>query len=988
MSWQFFIALLSLMLFALWYLRHRYRRRLVLQKQQTRVAPLLHRITVRGAAEQLFQSSRFRRVIQELRRHRQVQARELNIPASVRATIRQGGLFTPAYSTRRTAPEYLMLIDRASIHDGQAHFGEELARRLEAGGVFIDRYYFQGDPRTCYRPKPVSRSVTLADLAARYPEHRLLIFGDSKSFFDPFTGAPHRWLELFEHWEVHALFTPEAPAQWGYQELALAEYKFLILPADETGFAALSESLHTGFTPVVNGNGSAPPFPELIAERPKRWLERHPPHSAMVERMCRQLRAYLGDDGWYWLSACAVYPQVTWDITLYLGLRLFGSWEAIADRLLALVRLPWFRYGTMPDWLREQLIGSLTKEQEQKVRGVIDELLRNALKHPGEAISLEVAVTQQPQSPGWWRSAVKHVRQWRRQRELYQLLQTQPEDSPLRDHVYLSFLVGWRSSGLAMQAPDLWRRLLFKQGQTTGDQRPIAPVIVNKDQFATQLHKPAPPSVVTEVSKRGWGAFNPVVLALMAEAFLSHISSGLIRTAVPLYALLVFGLDITSVIGLVLIQNIGQVVLLPAFGMLADKYGRKNVFMVSLLIRTMGSLLYSVAPLPLLFMISSIRSGADSAKDLSASVMIADHTDEKHIAQAYSWYTAAKSISGGIGEALAAFVLTILIMFYAGLQTVTVNVAVLDKTDRSGANVEEIVTSPNDVRIGAALPGNESDPAPGKVIRVERRLMPLSDVPIDDFPKVVDATQIRQAMVTIFLASAFLSLASLILVYFYIQDKQIEKKEKPGEFAGKMSVQLDAPRQQPNVWAFLLLGMAVTGPAYMVTSQFFLILAVKLEVTTIALGWINILAETVMPLLLGPFFGWLADRIGASKLIAMRSLAIMFTSFLFWIAPWFAGTALLGAVMGFARVIDEISKTAFNNTWSAIAAKVSNFNLAARGKTMGILEGGVNASDLAFPVIAGVMLQNLSLGPLMLVRALIPLGAEVYRYILMKNYRM
>src|SRR5262245_65029701 len=59
----------------------------------------------------------------------------------------------------------------------------------------------------------------------------------------------------------------------------------------------------------------------------------------------------------------------------------------------------------------------------------------------------------------------------------------------------------------------------------------------------------------------------------------------------------------------------------------------------------------------------------------------------------------------------------------------------------------------------------------------------------------------------------------------------------------------------------------------MVTGEFFTILAVKLEVTTGALGWIKILAETVTPLLFGPFFGWLADRIGAGKVIALRSVA-------------------------------------------------------------------------------------------------------------------
>src|SRR5262249_12590100 len=151
--------------------------------------------------------------------------------------------------------------------------------------------------------------------------------------------------------------------------------------------------------------------------------------------------------------------------------------------------------------------------------------------------------------------------------------------------------------------------------------------------------------------------------------------------------------------------------------------GKKKIFLISLSIRTLVSLLYAVATMPLLFVVSVVRGIADSAKGPSASAMIADHTDEKNIAQAYSWYTTTKSTSGGIGESLAAFVLTILIAFYAGLQTVKVNVATLDKKNRSGAPVEKIVGSLSEVTIGAAPLGKESDPKSGKVVSVQQREM-------------------------------------------------------------------------------------------------------------------------------------------------------------------------------------------------------------------------------------------------------------------------
>jgi eukaryotic-like serine/threonine-protein kinase len=518
---------------------------------------------------------------------------------------------------------------------------------------------------------------------------------------------------------------------------------------------------------------------------------------------------------------------------------------------------------------------------------------------------------------------------------------------------------------------------------------PIAPVIVQREAAPIPAGETALPSVVAQSAEKGRGAFNPIVIALMIEAILSRISSGLIKTAVPLYALLVFGLNITSLMGLVFVQNIVPLLLRSYFGTLADRHGKKPIFMISLAIRTLVGLLYAVANLPLLFVISAVRGIADSAKGPSASAMIADATDERHIAQAYSWYSTAKSTSGGIGEALAAFALTSLIAWFASAQTFTANVAVLDKLT-GGKQAEQIIKAPTDV-INGELPGNEADPKPQRVLRVEQRTMTLSQVPLDDLPKVVEATPLRKALIFIFWLATLFSLASLVLVYFFIQEKKKEKKEKKKDKAirpASPTGMLHAPQQQPNIYSFALLGTALTAPGYMVTGEFFTALTVKLQVTPGALGWIKLISETMVPLLFGPFFGWLADRIGSGRVIALRSLANLVTSALFWYVPKFAGTALLGLMIGVARGIDEIGKAAFKPTWGAIAAKVSSFNLSNRSRTMGILEGGVDASDLLFPPLAGAMLQYLSLGPLMLVRAVLALVAEVYAYLLMKKYKI
>jgi eukaryotic-like serine/threonine-protein kinase len=506
-----------------------------------------------------------------------------------------------------------------------------------------------------------------------------------------------------------------------------------------------------------------------------------------------------------------------------------------------------------------------------------------------------------------------------------------------------------------------------------------------------QAGEVALPSVLPEIKEKGRGAFNAVVLALMAEAFLSRLSGGLLKITVPLYALLVFGLDLTTVIFLEFIQNIVAVLLKPAFGTLGDRFGKKRVFMISLTIKVLIGLLYIFAhKTSLLFAVSMVQGLADSAKGPSTSAIIADNTDEKNIAKAYSWYTTTKSTSGGIGEFAASFLLVGLLIWFAGTQTVTVNFAVLEKTTTTG-RVEEraIIKDPTTHPVGSSFPGDKVNRAPRQVIGHEQREMTLKEVPIDDLSTVVDSATLRKALVMLFFMTAGLSFCSLILVAIFIKEKSKEKKKEKKSKKDKHDESAQPETQkQPNVWAFALLGTALTAPGYMVTGRFFLLLAAELKVTLIALAWIKFAAETVIPLIFGPFFGWLADRIGTKKVIALRSLANLLTSVLFWATPKFAGTVMLGVMMGIARGLDEIGKASFKPTWGAVAAKVSSFNLARRGRTMGIMETGVDASEMAFPVIAVTIFQKFWLGPLMLVRASLALIAEIYAYTLMRKTKI
>ncbi len=489
--------------------------------------------------------------------------------------------------------------------------------------------------------------------------------------------------------------------------------------------------------------------------------------------------------------------------------------------------------------------------------------------------------------------------------------------------------------------------------------------------------------VVAQSEEKGRGVFSAVVVALMAEAFLSRISGGLVKVAVPLFGLLVFGLKISSVMGLVLIQNIVPLALRPLFGSLADKYGKKNIFVLSLVIRTLVSLLFAVANLPLLFIASAVRGIADSAKGPSASAMIADHTDEKNIAKAYSWYTTTKSTSGSIGETLAIWLVPALLAFYLASQTVSARVAIIEDISRPAKQVERILG-----RVGDRSVPNDAQGR--RIIRIEERQLKLSEVPLDDLPKLVDQSALRKTLVMIFLLSTLFSAVSVVLVAIFIKEKKKKEKPKKPQVAEGSQDQPNAMpvEKAPSVWAFALLGTVLTAPAYMITGEFFIILAVKLAVTAKALWWIKLVSEMFIPLFFGPFFGWVADRVGAGKVIALRSISSIVTSVLFWGTSFYTGSAFFGALLGLARGLDEIGKAAFKPTWGAVAAKVSSFDLARRGRTMGILELGVDSSDLIFPQIAGLVFQRFGLPTLMVVRGILAVLAELYTFALMRRYRI
>lgn len=464
-------VLVPLLLFGGWWIWKTRLSRALLHRLQRVTEPRLDQLVVKGGAGQLFQGPSFRRTIQELRRHRQRGASELDAQRTVSRTVQRGGLFTPAFGSRQALPEYLVLIDRASFADQQARLEDEIVRRLVQDNVFVDSYHFQGDPRHCRKQGPNSPYFSLQEIAALHPEHHLIIFSDGSTFINPLTGEPERWVEMFSSWTTRALMTPESPAQWGHRERALAELDFIILPATKEGLAALTELLGGGARASVELDRRTRPYPSMLRDRTMRWLENHEP--ANLQRLCDQLKVFLGAKGYQWLSACAVYPVLYWDLTLYLGFKLFRDRNEIEDRLLSLVRLPWFRYGYIPDWLRLRLISDLSPKDEASVRKALEDLLMTVMEQPADGIRLDIA-SEEKESIGFIERLKKRFKSWKFRRWFWQFAKDEPPESPLRDYVFLGFMSGRKPQKLTVSLPDTIRKLVFPQGQSALGLRPAS----------------------------------------------------------------------------------------------------------------------------------------------------------------------------------------------------------------------------------------------------------------------------------------------------------------------------------------------------------------------------------------------------------------------------------------------------------------------------------------------------------------------------------
>ena len=298
------------------------------------------------------------KVVRQLRYTAHSGRYSFNIDKTIQKTIHSGGMARPVYTPLHRHVEYLMLIDRYNLRDHQAQLHNNLYETLKENNIFVERFFFDNSPLVC-RNYHHPGGIRLTELLSLYEHAGLMIFTNGLQFIDTYYLKTYAWADIFKHWQHRYFFSSLSPALWGERERLLQGLFPFVLPLSVEGMQVvagdLSQTAQADFdwlhywqqgadyalVPVETGNKKLDYIGLFFSKPVKRWI-----------------------------AACAVYPELNWNLTLALGKEL-GAWYPGEESQLhsyrhisQLLRLDWFRKGEIPDAFRVALLTEWLSDRE------------------------------------------------------------------------------------------------------------------------------------------------------------------------------------------------------------------------------------------------------------------------------------------------------------------------------------------------------------------------------------------------------------------------------------------------------------------------------------------------------------------------------------------------------------------------------------------------------------------------------------------------
>ena len=320
------------------------------------------------------------KVVRQLRYTAHSGRYSFDIDRTIQKTTHNGGMAKPVYTPMRRHVEYLMLIDRYNLRDHQAHLHNNLYETLRENNIFVERFFFDNSPLVC-RNHHHPGGISLTEILSLYEHAGLMIFTNGLQFIDTYYLKTYPWADIFRHWQHRYFFSSVSPALWGERERLLQSVFPFVLPISAEGMQ------------VVAGDLSQ------TAQADCDWLhywQQGADYSLVpVETEGKKLD-YIGlffsKPVKRWIAACAVYPELNWNLTLALGKEPGEFYSGEQSQLNSfrhisqLLRLDWFRKGHIPDAFRVALMTEWLNDRE--LAAVANFLYRQLSQNqplPGEA---------------------------------------------------------------------------------------------------------------------------------------------------------------------------------------------------------------------------------------------------------------------------------------------------------------------------------------------------------------------------------------------------------------------------------------------------------------------------------------------------------------------------------------------------------------------------------------------------------------------------
>ncbi|MDX2044995.1 MAG: MFS transporter [Acidobacteriota bacterium] len=327
-------------------------------------------------------------------------------------------------------------------------------------------------------------------------------------------------------------------------------------------------------------------------------------------------------------------------------------------------------------------------------------------------------------------------------------------------------------------------------------------------------------------------SISPSLTALLAEGFLTRLSSGVIGFALPLFAYRKLGLNLTETGVLLAMNQAAEQLFKPLMGWAADRIGLKRAYTLAIAGRSFAALCYALAGSPWQIYSARFLHGiSESLREPSVNALIAENAKAKSVASTFAWYNTAKQTASAIGKTASGFLLALLAdnfsaVFYLAFALSILPIIVV------ALYVREPSVQYRDREEAAVLDQESTTGSTGHTGENN------SDLPVP--PRDPRGSNLNSSGVSIF--------------------------------------------------SFAVLGFLISCTAQMIANLFPVLATEYAHLTEAQTGLIYAVTVAVV-IVAGPAFGWFADNVSRKLALTVRGLANTISSVLFFFFPTFPGLA-------------------------------------------------------------------------------------------------